>query len=323
MNNKSFPAVSIIIPLYVVNDRFFEDLNKYSNIIYPNYEILVVSDKKVNIENPKIRLILTGFKHTGPAEKRDIAIKKAKGKICAFIDDDAYPDKNWLNEAIVWFSNKKVVAVGGPGITPKEDRYWQKISGHIIESYLCTGGVQYRFCPSNKRFVNDYPAYNLFVLTSVLKKVGGYGCNFYGGEDTFLCMKLIKYGDIVYDPKVLVYHHRRSFPLAHLRQISNVGLHRGYFFKHYPTTSRQVIYLLPTILTLGFLSLILLSFFNHIFATFTFLGIFVFWLLGTYSIKKQKVPFIESAIAGLGIILTHIVYGIYFIKGLIYSNLSI
>jgi len=316
MDSKSFPKVSIIIPLYVISDRFFEDLNKFKDTNYPNYEILVVSDKKVQIENPKVRLILTGFKQTGPAEKRDIAIKKAKGEICAFIDDDAYPDKNWLKEAVGWFSNNKIVAVGGPGITPKEDGFWQKITGYIIESYLCAGDVQYRFYPSSKRFVNDYPAYNLFVSTSVLKKVGGYGCNFYGGEDTFLCMKLIKYGDIVYDPKVLVYHHRRSFPLAHLKQISNVGLHRGYFFKRYPATSRHAMYLLPTSLTLGLLSLIVLSIFHPIYFVLLVLGIFFFWILGTYSVRRHEVAMEGSLIAGLGIILTHLVYGIYFIKGL-------
>lgn len=321
MDDKNFPKISIIIPLYVICDRFFENLKKFKNLTYSNYEILVVSDKKVHIENPKVRLILTGLKNTGPAEKRDIAIKKANGKICAFIDDDAYPDKNWLNEAISWFSNKKIVAVGGPGITPKEDNYWQKIAGYIVESYLCAGEVQYRFYPSSRRFVNDYPAYNLLVLTSVLKKVGGYGCNFYGGEDTFLCMKLIKYGDIVYDPKVLVYHHRRNFPWAHLKQISNVGLHRGYFFKRYPATSRHMMYLLPTLLTLGLLSLVILSIFHSVYFIPLFLGIIFFWILGTYSIKRHKVTLVESAISGFGIILTHIVYGIFFIKGLIYPNL--
>ncbi len=320
---KKFPKISIIIPLYVVIPRFFRDIKKFKDLDYPDYEILIVSDKEVKVDIPA-KVILTGKNNTGPAEKRDIAIKIAKGKICVFIDDDAYPDKNWLKRAVRWFDNKNVVAVGGPGVTPKEDSFWQKISGYIVESYVCSGGVQYRYYPLSKGLkVVDYPAYNLFVLTKILRKVSGYGCNFYGGEDTFLCLKLIKFGDIVYDPTVLVYHHRRTFPVAHLKQIGNVGLHRGFFFRRYPATSRQIFYLLPTSLTLGFLSLLILSIVYPVyFLPLTLLGVVFFWALGAYSIKRHKVSLIESIIAGLGIILTHIIYGIYFLQGLASRDLK-
>ncbi len=254
------PFVTIIIPLYVINQRFFEDLKKYEQLKYPKFEIIIVCDKKINL--PKlsvpVRLVLTRMRKSGPAEKRDIALKKAKGEICAFIDDDAYPDPQWLKNAVSWFEAEKIVAVGGPGLTPPDDTYWQKIGGYIIESFLCSGGIQYRFYPGKFIFfVNDYPAYNLLVKTKILKKVGGYGSTFYGGEDTLLCLKIIKYGKILYDPTVSVYHHRRNFPKGLMKQIGGVGLHRGYFFKKYPETSRVAIYLLPSIMLIG---LIIFSF---------------------------------------------------------------
>jgi cellulose synthase/poly-beta-1,6-N-acetylglucosamine synthase-like glycosyltransferase len=320
------PLVSIIIPLYVICNRFFEDFKKFDSLKYPHIEIIVVCDKKVSLPKLKrsIKFILTNKKHTGPAEKRDLALKYVKGDICAFIDDDAYPRDNWIKEAIKHFKKRDIVAVGGPGVTPPNDSFLEKIGGYIIESYLCSGGIQYRFYQTGaKIFVNDYPAYNLFVRTSVLKKVGGYGSTFYGGEDTLLCMKLIKYGSILYDSNVVVYHHRRKFPIASLKQIAGVGLHRGYFFMRYPETSRRLIYLIPITLTIGFLGGIVISLINPKLFLFPFLlNILFFLVLGLVSVLRHRVNVISSAIAGIGIMLTHITYGVFFVKGLLTRHLD-
>jgi glycosyltransferase involved in cell wall biosynthesis len=56
-----------------------------------------------------------------PSDKRDIALKHAKGQILAFLDDDAYPVKEWLKAALVNFSDPEVAAVGGPAVTPLND----------------------------------------------------------------------------------------------------------------------------------------------------------------------------------------------------------
>jgi glycosyltransferase involved in cell wall biosynthesis len=324
---KKYPKVSVIIPLYVISDRFFSDFKKFEKLNYQNFEIIVVCDKK--IELPKLkrinsRLLLTRRRQTGPAEKRDLALKYAKGEICAFIDDDAYPDSNWLKAAVGWLDAEKIVAVGGPGVTPPDDTYWEKIGGYIIESYLCSGGIQHRFYPGRfTLFVNDYPAYNLLVKTKILKKVGGYGSKFYGGEDTLLCLKLIKYGEILYDPRVIVYHHRRGFPGELMRQIGGVGLHRGYFFKKYPETSRTIIYLLPTALVMGFFMSVVLVFFRPTTFLLPFAALFfLFVSLGIISVERHRISFIDSLISGIGIIVIHMTYGIYFIKGLLVKNLT-
>ena len=319
---KKYPRVSIIIPLYVIVPRFFEDLRKFKKLNYPGYEIIVVCDKRVKITDPKVKFYLTGKKDTGPAEKRDLGIKHAKGEICAFIDDDAYPDEQWLKNIVRWFSNPDIVAVGGPGLTPDEDSFSEKIGGYIIESYLCSGGVQYRFYPiKNLLFVEDYPAYNLLVRKRVLRKVGGYGSTFYGGEDTLLCMKILKYGKIIYDPTAFVYHHRRGFPFGQLKQIAGVGLHRGYFFKKYPETSRKLFYLLPTTLTLLlFLGILGVLTFKFLLLPFLAVSALVL-LLATSSVLTHGVKLFPSLLAGLGIIFTHIVYGVYFMKGLLTAKL--
>src|SRR3990167_382814 len=316
MVSKKSPKVSIIIPLYVDTPRFYKDLKKFEKLNYSNYEIVVVSDKKIEIKDLKARVLITGKKRTGPAEKRDIAIAQAKGEICAFIDDDAYPDPNWLKNAVVHFRHPQIAAVVGPGVTPKEDCYWEQLTGLVYGSFFCGGLARYRFVQGNMQFVDDYPAYNLVVRKDVLEKVGGYGSHFYGGEDTFLCLKIIKKGyKILYDPEAVVYHHRRALFIPYLKQIANVGLHRGYFAKRFPETSLKPMYFLPSVLALGF---ILLPFIN---SPIFFGATGLFLSVGLVSVIS-KTNLQNSLLISVGIIVTHLIYGINFIKGLLVSDLE-
>ena len=176
--------------------------------------------------------------------------------------------------------------------------------------------------PLDRRLVTDFPAYNLLVRKSVLLRVGGYGNNFYGGEDTFLCLKIIKSGwKILYDPKVVVYHHRRALFLPLLKQLSNVGLHRGYFAKKFPQTSRQFGYFLPSILLIGFLLLLIGSFFNSQIQILFFILLALSLALGWLSIIR-KTDSISAFLVSLGIISTHLAYGLFFVRGLFTNNLD-
>lgn len=328
---KKNSVVSIIIPLHwglKPNNfpRFLTDLAKYEKLSYKNYEIIIVTDKPVIplITGKNIRCLVTNVKHpTTGTEKRDFALRFVKGDICAFIDDDAYPDPDWLKFAIPWFAYKRIVAVGGPGVTPPEDSFWQKIGGYAIESYFCSGNIQYRFYPTFERFSVDQPGYNLLVRTSTLKNVRGWGTTFYGGEDTVLCIKLLKLGKILHDPHILVYHHRRAFPFEHIKQIGSVGKHRGYFFKHYPETTRGIFYFMPTILTVGFFVFLFLAvYYPYTFLIPFILSVSFFVTLGAISVYQHGVNIKSSIITGFAIIVTHMTYGVYFIHGLFTRKLT-
>jgi cellulose synthase/poly-beta-1,6-N-acetylglucosamine synthase-like glycosyltransferase len=321
MKNK--PLVSIIIAFYVDVPRFYEDLKKFSLQTYKNYEILVVTDnKKLKIQEKNVRVVWTKEKRTGPAEKRDFALKSAKGEICAFIDDDAYPEKNWLKNSVLLLFDKSVAAVGGPGITPPEDNYWEQMTGLVYSSFFCSGFAKYRFVRDKKRAVEDYPAYNLLVKTAVLKEIGGYGSHFYGGEDTLLCMKIINKGyNILYSPRVVVFHHRRALFAPYLSQIGNVGKHRGYFARTYPQTSRRFEYFVPSILAISLILFLSLSVVSITMLKITTVMLCSFISLGALSVLNQT-SFFNSLVVGIAIILTHISYGLNFIIGLFTKALN-
>ena len=110
----------------------------------------------------------------------------AKGEILAFLDDDAYPVKDWLKNAVKNFSDPQVAAVGGPAVTPEEDSDLQKTSGLIYSSVLVSGNFTYRYIPGKRQEVEDYPSCNFLVRKSVMQELGGFNTNFWPGEDTKL-----------------------------------------------------------------------------------------------------------------------------------------
>lgn len=144
--------VSIIIPVKEINHYIRESIPYLLNLNYDDYEILILPDfykeKMIFLNSEKIKVIESG--RTGPAEKRDLGAKEAEGKILAFIDDDAYPKKDWLRKVVRNFK-ANIVAVGGPAITPLNDSLRQKASGIVFETLTGGGGMDYRYKPKKKK----------------------------------------------------------------------------------------------------------------------------------------------------------------------------
>jgi GT2 family glycosyltransferase len=218
-------------------------------------EVIVATDRPLEGLPETVKVVETGSADdSSPAEKRDAAFSVASGEVLAYLDDDAYAAPDWLSAAARRFREPNRMAVGGPGLTPPRSPWRERVGGAVYESPAGSGHLRYRFVRASERQVDDHPAYNLFVRREALEAVGGWGTTFYGGEDTVLCLKLARAGwPVLYAPDVVVYHQRRPILGPHLRQVANVGRHRGHFVRAYPETSRRLIYALPALAPLGLL----------------------------------------------------------------------
>jgi len=316
------PRVSIIIPVKEINDYLRQEtIPAILKQSYKNFEIIILPDKKTKEKFPQTRIIPTWPK-TGPADKRDIGAKKAKGEILAFLDDDSYPDKNWLKNAVKIFQEgEEIASVCGPTLTPPHNNLQQKASGYVWSTWLGSSGAgTYRCAVSSRREVDDYPTVNFLVRKKDFLKVGGFDSHFWPGEDTKLCLDLTKKlkKKIIYDPKVLVYHHRREVFGPHLKQISRYAIHRGHFARILPETSLRIGYLIPALFVLGLIFGFFLSFIHPIFKIiyFSAIGAYLILLLVTTIQVYLKEKNLKVALLVIpSIIATHIVYGILFIKG--------
>ncbi len=302
-----------------------ECVTRCQELDFAGFEILVLPDEDCrNAARSFIRagiplkIIPTG--NVLPGKKRDIALSHARGEFLAFLDDDAYPAKDWLKNALRRFEDDLVAAVGGPAVTPANDTPLQRASGLVYSSYAMSGSYLYRYLPRPARSVVDYPSCNFLVRSEVMRRIGGFDTNFWPGEDTKFCLDIIRLGlKIIYAPDVLVYHHRRPLFGAHLKQIASYGMHRGYFVKRYPQTSLKIAYFLPSffsvlVLAGGFWALVYLPARSaYLIAVFGYLT-----LVFIFSLAKELalIPLVF-----FGIILSHFSYGFFFLKGLLANKL--
>ncbi len=310
------PEFSIIIPCKEKTKYLEECINKIKEMSYNLYEIIIIPDKKFELNDKNIKIIPL---NAGPAEKRDLGVKKSKGKIIAFIDDDAYPDKDWLKNSLKYF--KYYDAVGGPQVTPPSDSFTQKLSGYTFASILM-GGLKARYTPTKKFEIDDWPTVNFLVKKEAFQDVGGFDSNYYPGEDTKLCLDLIKKGyKMIYAPDVIVYHHRRKGIKAHIKQISNYAIHRGYFVKKLPKTSLRITYFLPLLFVVYLILGMIISFFNNLFRNIFLLSILLYLLIGFIDGIRLSKNIKYASCLPFYIFLTHFFYGVNFIKGLISTKL--
>lgn len=310
--------VSIVIIAARATPVLEESLAAIAELRGPVTEAIVVLDDVFKSGGGAVRYIASGA--VGPAEKRDIGARLARGALLAFIDDDAYPSPGWLAAAVPLFDNSEVWAVGGPGVTPPTDGFRAQVSGWAYAAWMVSGPARYRYVPQAARRVDDYPSMNLIVRRSAFEQVGGFDSAYYPGEDTKFCLELVRRGgQIIYDPDVLVYHHRRPVISGHLRQISGYGWHRGYFARAFPETSRRVPYFVPSLwvlwLSIGAVFVIWMDQLRPLY--FLTIGIYLAAVFGSMAlVVREAGRFWIGVAVGPTIVLSHLVYGWRFLGGL-------
>ena len=151
------PLVSVVIACPNGSWMLDECLAALGRQTYRNFEVIVLPDasstgsvnqletlnSKLTTLNYQLSTIPTG--KVRPAEKRNIGIKAAKGEVIAFIDDDAYPDARWLENAVKYFGEPTIGALGGPGVTPPGDGFWARCGGRVYENIFVSGNYRYRY----------------------------------------------------------------------------------------------------------------------------------------------------------------------------------
>ncbi len=315
---------SIVIPVKEINSYIKESIPYILRLRYPEcasstkdqYEILILPNNKPKytpkyLRDPRIKIIPTG--KVSPAVKRDIAARRAKGEILAFIDDDSYPRDDWLITAEKTFDNlsKDYVAVHGPAVTPNKVNIVEQMSGAFFESRL-GGGAAHRCKDVGRSFeIDDAPSVNLLVKRHAFLTVGGFGSEYWPGEDSLFCQKLKDNGyKLWHQNNLIIFHHRRNTLATHIKQVAEYGKHRGNFFRKGIGCSRKFTYLIPSLFLIG--NLIVLLFWTR-FWTPLFLIYFIILSLNFLTCQRLPVPFIFST-AALTFV-SHLTYGLYFIKG--------
>lgn len=148
----------------------------------------------------------------GASGARNTGADIASADILVFLDDDAAAGQSsWLETLLTWYANPSVVAVGGPA-----DPVWEggRAPAWFPSSFLWTVGCTYEGQPTVAQNVRNLWACNMSIRRSVFAAIGGFRTEIggvhrnvtLGCEETELCIRAGRVGDIVYDPTARVTH---------------------------------------------------------------------------------------------------------------------
>lgn len=140
---------------------------------------------------------------------RNIGIRAAAGEIVAFIDDDALPEFNWLEQATAPFSDPEVAGVGGIVFDHTGMRL-QYAYGAVDRFGNCIYRDDAPFdfsVPGASRFTHLLGTNSLFRASS-LRAIGGFDETYeYFLDETDVCCRLIDAGyRLVQLPNAAVHH---------------------------------------------------------------------------------------------------------------------
>jgi GT2 family glycosyltransferase len=315
---SSEPRISVVVPTIRLNDRVRTCIEHLKRQTYRNFDVYVVTDEPESfpVDGLDVRFLASG--PVLPNHKRLQAARASDADLIALIDDDAYAVPDWLAVAAHHFADPRVVAAGGPGVTPPEDGPSQRVSGAIYASPLVSAGQILRYVPRALRDVGFLPSCNFLARREPFLAAAAEALKYWSGEDVMLCRWLARGGDrIVYDPAVIVFHHRRPLFWGHFRQVWNYAIHRGFFIKRFPDTSRNPQYCVPALFVAGNVTFALVPLASQP-VRVTLLGLAGAYaiLVGLEALRAQRAHAVNPLAVALGIYLTHLTYGAGFLAGL-------
>lgn len=101
---NSIPAISIIIPIYNVDEYLYRCLSSVACQTFKNFEVIMVNDGSTDDSADIAHGFDKNFKNftlvhnekKGVASARNLGIRLSKGEYIAFVDSDDYIDPNYL-----------------------------------------------------------------------------------------------------------------------------------------------------------------------------------------------------------------------------------
>lgn len=206
-------------------------------------EILVVGPEREppwSAQDGLVRFISTG-QVAPPAVARNLGLRQARGGIVCFLDDDCFPEPDWLARLTAPYADPQVQVVGGSFTFPQDD-YWT-LCDSLAHFCAWLAGV-----PSGPR--QHLPTLNFSARRSAFDRVGEFDENFPlpAGEDTELTLRMRDQGYTLWlEADAVVFHAARRKGARDIwRRASNFGravgvnptlrqlLHPSPLFRYWP-----------------------------------------------------------------------------------------
>ena len=249
-----------------------------------------------------------------PAVQRNAALKEATGEIIYFLDDDAKALPENLNRAVEHFRNPAVAMVGGPNLCPADAPRIEQTFAVALTSYFAflSSRARYdRVGSIRETTEKELILCNLLARRSVVLEAGGFDESLYPNEENALMDDIQrKGGKLVYDPNLFVYRRPRPTLKAFCKMLLNYGRGRAEQFRRHPTVGSAPNFIPP----LFCIYLAVAPWVGGI--ALVPLAMYTAGVIGQVLVLMVKNPVGYALAATPLIVMTHILYGLGFWRGL-------
>jgi O-antigen biosynthesis protein len=217
---EPWPRVSVVVCTHKGAATLGECLERVGRVGYPDFETIVVDDGSVDGSAALARAhgaILVQTEHLGLSHARNAGIARATGEVVAFLDDDAYPDPDWLHHLAAGLRTSGHAGIGGPNIPPDDD-------GLVADCVAVAPGGPIHVLVSDRE-AEHLPGCNMAFRKRALEEVGGFDERFLvAGDDVDVCWRLQRAGHTLgFSAGAVVIHRRRDSVRRYLRQQYGYG----------------------------------------------------------------------------------------------------
>ena len=201
------------------------------------------------LDYPADKLEIIVARGQQPSAQRNAALKAARGDLIYFLDDDSAPEPGNLRRAVAHFRDPKVQMVGGPNLCPPDAPPLEQVFALVLASWLAFGPSRARYAAvgqvretSEKELI----LCNLLARRQAMLDLGGFNEALYPNEENALMDELQKRGGkLIYDPQLLVHRRPRSSLKAFARMLMTYGRGRAEQFRLHPTPGSALNFVPP------------------------------------------------------------------------------
>ena len=193
----------------------FKDVKNCIKNIRKNYKkikIIVSLNRRLKKKNRDKNLKIIVSNNISIGKKRNIAVDVCKSKYIAFIDSDAYPEKNWIESAYKYLNKKNIGIVAGPHVDPPKQNYLQMIVGLVKKSFLITMLPKLQKQNNEKaQYTSFIPSVNWIMAKKFFNSLNQMDNKMLRNEDWDFVYKMNKTKfKLFYSPNTLIYHDNNT-----------------------------------------------------------------------------------------------------------------